>query len=136
MPKKTLLFAPVAYNLAETTRALEIAKGIRNHAAACQVFDIQFISDGGDFERLIEEEGFLLKRIEPRLTAEKIEFVYKFRVLAGRHHLGGRTGRVYRHQVASRILLYGTTHCPAGFPNSRGTQKRKLRERRKNSPRS
>jgi UDP:flavonoid glycosyltransferase YjiC (YdhE family) len=75
--KKTLLFAPIAYNLAETTRALEIAKGIRRHEAACQVFDIQFISDGGEFEHLIEEEGFSLKRMEPRLTAEKIEFIYK-----------------------------------------------------------
>jgi hypothetical protein len=34
MQKKTLLFAPVAYNLAETTRALEIAKGIRRHVQA------------------------------------------------------------------------------------------------------
>jgi UDP:flavonoid glycosyltransferase YjiC (YdhE family) len=77
MSKKILLFAPVAYNLAETTRALEIAKGIRNHEAACQVFDIQFISDGGNFEHLIEKEGFPLKRMEPRLTEEKIEFIYK-----------------------------------------------------------
>jgi UDP:flavonoid glycosyltransferase YjiC (YdhE family) len=77
MSKKTLLFAPVAYNLAETTRALEIAKGIHNHEAARRVFDIQFISDGGKFEHLIEKEGFPLKRMEPRLTEEKIEFIYK-----------------------------------------------------------
>lgn len=77
MPKKPLLFAPAAFNLAETTRMLEIAKGVRNHAQASQIFDIQFISDGGQFEHLIEEAGFPLKKLEPQLTAEKIAFLYK-----------------------------------------------------------
>lgn len=77
MSKKKLLFAPVAFNLAETTRMIEIAKGIRRHEAAGKLFDIQFISDGGDLEHLIEEEGFALKRMEPRLTREKIEHIGK-----------------------------------------------------------
>lgn len=77
MDKKCLLFAPVTFDLAETTRMIEIAKGISNHPAACQVFDIQFISNGGDLEHLIEEQGFPLKRLEPRLTPEKIEFIGK-----------------------------------------------------------
>ncbi|MCB0246039.1 MAG: hypothetical protein KDI12_21680 [Anaerolineae bacterium] len=77
MAKKVLLFAPVAFNLAETTRMIEIAKGIRNHAVAREAFDIQFISDGGELEHLIEEEGFALKRMEPRLTPEKIERIGK-----------------------------------------------------------
>lgn len=77
MNKKTLLFAPAAMNLAETTRMIEIAKGIRRHPGASQVFALQFISDGGEFENLIEEEGFALKKMEPRLTPEKIEFLYK-----------------------------------------------------------
>jgi UDP:flavonoid glycosyltransferase YjiC (YdhE family) len=77
MSKKVLLFAPAAMNLAETTRMIEIAKGIRRHPEASQVFDIQFISDGGEFEHLIEEEGFALKKMEPRLTPEKIEYLYK-----------------------------------------------------------
>jgi len=77
MPKKVLLFAPVTFDLAETTRMIEIAKGIRNHEAASKVFDIQFISNGGDLEHLIEEEGFPLKRLEPRLTREKIEHIGK-----------------------------------------------------------
>ncbi|MGO9083827.1 MAG: glycosyltransferase [Candidatus Sulfotelmatobacter sp.] len=75
MPKRTLLFAPAAFNLAETTRMVEIAKGIVAHPEACKVFDIQFISDGGDFERLIESHGFPLQRLEPRLTREKIEHI-------------------------------------------------------------
>jgi UDP:flavonoid glycosyltransferase YjiC (YdhE family) len=77
MSKKLLLFAPVTFDLAETTRMIEIAKGIVNHPSASKVFDIQFISNGGDLEHLIEEEGFPLKRLEPRLTSEKIEFIGK-----------------------------------------------------------
>jgi UDP:flavonoid glycosyltransferase YjiC (YdhE family) len=75
MPKKILLFAPAAFDLAETTRMIEIAKGVVRHPQAGRAFDIQFISDGGDLERLIEAEGFPLKRLEPRLTPEKIEFI-------------------------------------------------------------
>ena len=71
--KKVLLFAPVTFDLAETTRMLEIAKGIVNHPLASQTFDIQFISNGGDLEHLIEEQGFPLKRLEPRYTLEMIE---------------------------------------------------------------
>lgn len=77
MPKKLLLFAPCAYNLAETSRMVEIAKGIERHPAASEVFDIHFISDGGDFERMIERHGFAFTRMEPRLTNEKIEFIAK-----------------------------------------------------------
>jgi hypothetical protein len=77
MPKRTLLFAPCAYNLAETSRMVEIAKAVARDPAASQAFDIQFISDGGDFEQLIEKHGFALARLEPRLTKEKIELIAK-----------------------------------------------------------
>ena len=77
MSKKLLVFAPVTFDLAETTRMIEIAKGIVHHSAASKIFDIQFISNGGDLEHLVEEEGFPLKRLEPRLTSEKIEFIGK-----------------------------------------------------------
>ncbi len=77
MPKKVLLFAPCAFNLAETSRMVEIAKGIEHHSIARETFDIHFISDGGDFENLIEKHGFALTRLEPRLTKEKIEFIAK-----------------------------------------------------------
>jgi UDP:flavonoid glycosyltransferase YjiC (YdhE family) len=75
MSKKILLFAPVTFDLAETTRMIEIAKGIRQHERARAAFDIQFISNGGDLEHLIEAEGFPLQRLEPRLTQEKIEHI-------------------------------------------------------------
>jgi UDP:flavonoid glycosyltransferase YjiC (YdhE family) len=77
MEKKVLLFAPAAFDLAETTRMIEIAKAVARHPEASRAFDIRFISDGGDLEHLIEEEGFPLKRLEPRLTQEKIEFIGK-----------------------------------------------------------
>jgi hypothetical protein len=76
MSRKVLLFAPCAFNLAETSRMVEIAKGVRHHPIASQVFRRStFISDGGEFEQLIEKHGFPLTRLEPRLTPEKIELV-------------------------------------------------------------
>ncbi len=77
MPKQTLLFAPCAFNLAETSRMVEIAKAIARHPEASKVFEIHFISDGGDFENMIEKHGFALTRLEPRLTKEKIEHIAK-----------------------------------------------------------
>ncbi len=77
MAKKILLFAPTTFNLAETTRMIEIAKGIVNHEFVSKVFDLQFISDGGDFEHLIEKEGFALEQMEPRVRQEKIGHVGK-----------------------------------------------------------
>ncbi len=77
MSKRILLFAPCAFNLAETSRMVEIAKGILRNPAASQAFDVHFISDGGDFESMIERHGFALTRMEPRLTPEKIEFIGK-----------------------------------------------------------
>jgi len=75
--KRIMLFAPCAYNLAETSRMLEIAKAIRCHPEGCRAFELAFISDGGDFEQLIEKHHFPLTRLEPRLTPEKIEFIAK-----------------------------------------------------------
>jgi UDP:flavonoid glycosyltransferase YjiC (YdhE family) len=73
--RRTLLFAPAAYNLAETTRMLQIAKGVRDHERAGAVFEIHFVSEGGEFEQLIEDEGFPLERIEPRITDAKIAYI-------------------------------------------------------------
>ena len=77
MSKRVLLFAPCAFNLAETSRMVEIAKGVEHHALAGQIFSVHFISDGGEFEPLIEKHGFPLTRLEPRLTPEKIEHIAK-----------------------------------------------------------
>ncbi len=63
---KTLVFAVAGYNLAETGRMIEIARATRKH------FNVIFASYGGQFEQLIEGEGFLLDRMSPRLTQEKL----------------------------------------------------------------
>ena len=71
MSRRRLLFAPCAFNLAETSRMLEIAKGVAGSPIASELFESHFISDGGDFESLIEKHGFALTRMEPRLQRRK-----------------------------------------------------------------
>ncbi|MDJ0733170.1 MAG: glycosyltransferase [Nostocaceae cyanobacterium] len=68
---KTLIFAVAGYNLAETGRHLEIAKACKD------LFQVIFISYGGQFESLIEEAGFTLKKMEPRLTEKQLHHVRK-----------------------------------------------------------
>lgn len=68
---KTLLFAVAGYNLAETGRHIEIAKVCKDF------FNIIFLSYGGNFEPLIEEEGFFLKKMDPRLTGKQLRHVRK-----------------------------------------------------------
>ena len=68
---KTLLFAPASYNFAETSRMVDIAVACRDR------FNVIFASYGGDFEWLITNEGFPLIPMQPRLTPEKIERLYR-----------------------------------------------------------
>ena len=77
MGRRALLFAPCAFNLAETSRMVEIAKAVARHPEASKHFDIRFISDGGEFEGLVEKHGFPLTRMEPRLSKEQIEHIAK-----------------------------------------------------------
>jgi UDP:flavonoid glycosyltransferase YjiC (YdhE family) len=68
---KTIVFAVAGYNLAETGRHIEIARACRD------TFNIVFFSYGGAYENLIEEEGFTLKKMEPRLTEKQLSHVRK-----------------------------------------------------------
>jgi UDP:flavonoid glycosyltransferase YjiC (YdhE family) len=68
---QTLLFAPASYNFAETSRMVDVAVACRKH------FRVVFASYGGDFEWLITNEGFPLIPMQPRLTPEKIERLYR-----------------------------------------------------------
>ena len=72
---KTVIFAVAGYNLAETGRMLEIAGACRGK------FDILFLSYGGRYESLIEERGFKLRKMKPRLTDEQL--VHVRRALSG-----------------------------------------------------
>lgn len=66
---KTLIFAVAGYNLAETGRMLEIAKSCKDK------FKIIFASYGGRYEHFIDEAGFDLKKMEPRLNEEQLHHV-------------------------------------------------------------
>lgn len=71
MTKPTLVFATVGFNIAETTRMIEIAK------ASCHHFEPHFASYGGKFESLIEEAGFPLHHLQPEETPEKIDYLWR-----------------------------------------------------------
>ena len=55
---------------------IAIAKGIVANESARNAFVVQFVSEGGEFEQLIEAEGFPLKRIEPRITEAQIANIF------------------------------------------------------------
>jgi len=61
----------VGWNIAETTRMIETAKLFRDH------YECHFFSYGGQFEELVEEEGYLLHRLAPREEPDKIELLWK-----------------------------------------------------------
>jgi len=95
---KLIIFSPTACNLAEVTRALEIAKPCRDS------FEIVFVSYGGEFENLIEKEGFVIRHLEPALTAEKVEHIY--RVDQGRKLGYFYSTREVEEQVKNEIALF------------------------------
>ena len=93
-----IIFSPTACNLAEVTRALEIAKPCRDS------FEIVFVSYGGEFENLIEKEGFVIRHLEPALTPEKVEHIY--RVDQGRKLGYFYSAREVEEQVRNEIALF------------------------------
>lgn len=97
---KTLVFAVAGYNLAETGRMIEVAREARKH------FEVIFASYGGQFEQLIEEEGFSLRRMEPRLTEQKLRRLRK--VLSGQtlNTLGYFSAEELRTRVPEEIAFF------------------------------
>jgi hypothetical protein len=67
----TIIFAVAGYNLAETGRHIEIARACKD------LFKIVFMSYGGTYEHLIEEEGFILRKMTPRLTDKQLKHIKK-----------------------------------------------------------
>ncbi len=90
---KTLIFAVAGYNLAETGRMIEIARAARKH------FNVIFASYGGQFEQLIESEGFHLERMSPRLTKEKLA---RLRVILSGETLN-TVGYLSAKELATRV---------------------------------
>ena len=95
---QTLLFSPAAYNLAETTRCIEVARACRGD------FKVLFMSYGGEFESLITQAGFELERLEPEITPEKADHIYK--VDQGRKLGTFFTVDEVRAQVRSELALF------------------------------
>jgi MGT family glycosyltransferase len=82
-------FFAYAYNLAEVTRAVEIAKTLREREA-----EIEFFSHGGYHENHITEAGFVINRLTPVVTPEKHEFL-----------IGIEQGRTFRPPFTTDELL-------------------------------
>ncbi|MDH3976298.1 MAG: hypothetical protein OEV42_18690 [Deltaproteobacteria bacterium] len=97
---KTIVFAVAGYNLAETGRHIEIAKACKG------LFNTVFISYGGSFEGLIEEEGFTLKKMEPRLTEKQLQHVRK--ALSGEtlNTVGYFTAKEMEPRIEKEIKLF------------------------------
>ncbi len=97
---KTLVFAVAGYNLAETGRMIEIAKEARKD------FDVIFASYGGQFEELIKQEGFTLRKMGPRLTEKKLGRLRK--VLSGQtlNTLGYLSVKELRTRVPREIAFF------------------------------
>lgn len=68
---QTIAFFPATWNLAETTRTIQVAKACREE------FRVLFACYGGQFTSLIEDEQFPLTRLHPRLSKDKIAHMYK-----------------------------------------------------------
>lgn len=114
--KRTLIFAPCGFNLAETSRMVEIAKGVARDPVGSKRFDIRFISDGGEFEAMIEKNGFALTRMEPRLTPEKIEHIAK--VDRGEKFSPAFTDAEMRERVQNELAVLKKFHPAAAITGS------------------
>ena len=69
---KTLLFAPETFNLAETTRMIEVAKTFKEEANCI------FIGYSTEFSYLIEKEGFTFNLLTPYLSNKQIKEIMAF----------------------------------------------------------
>jgi UDP:flavonoid glycosyltransferase YjiC (YdhE family) len=69
--KYVILFGIVGWNIAETTRMIEIAK------LSVRDFDVHFASYGGQFDPLVVDSGFTLHPLEPTESPDKIELMWK-----------------------------------------------------------
>jgi len=63
-----IAFCAYAYNLAAVTRAIEVAKALRERGV-----EIHFFTHGGTHENRIPEAGFPLTTLQPSITPEKHE---------------------------------------------------------------
>jgi UDP:flavonoid glycosyltransferase YjiC (YdhE family) len=95
---KTLLFAPENFNIAETTRMIEIARACGDN------FHCEFFGYGGEYEHLIRQAGFVCHTLSPRLTPQRVEELWK----ADRMERGGKifTAQEMTERVGNELALY------------------------------
>lgn len=96
--KPTLLFAAATFNLAETTRMIEIAR------ACAPSFTPQFCGYGGTFVSQITTAGFPFHLLRPELTPEKIDYLWRVDRLETYGH--PFTVDELDERVASELALY------------------------------
>ena len=96
--RPTLLFAPETFDLAETTRMLEVAR------ACGERWQIEFMCYGGQYAHLIGEAGYACHCLTPHLSPERIEQLGR----ALRLERGGRmfTAAELIARVRSEAQLY------------------------------
>ncbi|MCA9973496.1 MAG: hypothetical protein KC425_24930 [Anaerolineales bacterium] len=75
-----LLFAPVTWNIAETSRMVEVARACRHR------FDCHFMGYADDFVPLIRDAGFPYHPLQPQLTPQRIQELWR----ADRGERGGK----------------------------------------------
>lgn len=95
---RTIVFSPITFNLAETTRAITIARAIADD------FHCHFVSYGGAFESFIEEAGFPLTKLKPRVTPQVVRRVYALD--QGRGINAPYSTDVVRQMVLGELSLY------------------------------
>lgn len=78
--KKTILFAPETFNLAETTRSIEVAKKCSTY------FHCIFIGYSTKYAYLIEEANFEFFHLEPHLTEKHIAQIMQVDQMKGIKH--------------------------------------------------
>lgn len=102
-----ILFGVIGYNIAETTRMIEIAKTLMKR------YDCHFFSYGGEFEYLIEEAGFPLHKLEPRETPEKTDYIWK--IVRGETFKQPWTAEEVALRVESEVRLLNELKPKAAF---------------------
>lgn len=78
--KRTLIFAPETFNLAETTRAIEVAKKCSEH------FRCVFVGYSKKYSDLIEQSQFLFLHLEPHLSEKDVEQLMSVDQMRGIKH--------------------------------------------------
>ncbi|MGM0165559.1 hypothetical protein IGI39_000501 [Enterococcus sp. AZ135] len=94
---KTILFAPATFNLAETTRMIEIAKGLR------QEYHCVFCGFSKTYLSLIKEEKFEVSLLSPKLTPQQETAIMKFD--QGKSLKNPFTAELVSARVASELAL-------------------------------